>query len=164
MTEQDSLSDFPQDLPRSSGRPEQGYLRIPNRFAVHGPVPERLRARVVQELADGAISIMEGTPESALSSAGITPVYALGPGQSAAVPTGRVLVRFAPEDLADRHRDAIENAGYRIAEVLSYAPQAAWVEAIDASRASGLSGIPRLQELSGVVHLEPEMVRQGRRG
>jgi hypothetical protein len=162
------LSAFPRALRASTAHPERTYRQVPELFAVHGAVPDALAASVVQTLEDGRIAIVRGRPAAALppgaSAPVITPVYALQPGAGSAVPTGRVFVRFADNDRAEAHADALEAAGYRIVEVPPYAPQAAWVEGARGGIASSLAGTRRLEAVGGVVNVEPEMLREsGRR-
>jgi hypothetical protein len=87
------------------------------------------------------------------------PVYVLSPGGQPARPTGRVLVRFADAAALTRHRKDIEAAGYVIEEVLSYAPQAAWVRAASGDPAEGLAAISALERMAEVEEVEPQMLR-----
>ena len=87
------------------------------------------------------------------------PVYVLSSGGQPARPTGRVLVRFADPAALARHRKDIEAAGYVIEEVLSYAPQAAWVRAASGNPAEALSAISALERMPEVEEVEPQMLR-----
>jgi hypothetical protein len=91
--------------------------------------------------------------------AGEAPAYELSPGGGEARPTGRVLVRFRDAEALRRHRADIETAGYVVEEILSYAPQAAWVHAASGGPAEALRGIPHLERIAEVEEVEPQMLR-----
>ncbi len=87
------------------------------------------------------------------------PTYELPGGGGPATPTGRILVRFAdPAALAARRQD-IESAGFKIEEVLAYAPQAAWVRAASGDTAEGLLGVGKLDAINRIEEVEPQMLR-----
>jgi hypothetical protein len=91
--------------------------------------------------------------------AGEAPAYELSPGGGEARPTGRVLVRFRDAEALRRHQADIETAGYVVEELLSYAPQAAWVRAASGNAAEALRGIRRLERIAEVEEVEPQMLR-----
>jgi hypothetical protein len=91
--------------------------------------------------------------------AGEAPTYELASGGGEARPTGRVLVRFRNAEALRRHQADIETAGYVVEEILSYAPQAAWVHAAPGGPAEALHGIPRLERIAEVEEVEPQMLR-----
>ncbi len=88
----------------------------------------------------------------------LSPVYTLHPGGSMAVPTGQVFIRFADGVNVEERREEIETAGYKIAQKLDYAPNAAWLRASSGSIAEALSGIDKLQKLKDVENVEPQML------
>jgi hypothetical protein len=94
----------------------------------------------------------------------IGPVYRQQ-GGGLAVPTGRVLVRFAPDDSPQAHSEELSGAGFKVEEVLGYAPHAAWVRPHDEQPVAALSELAKLRSLPGVEHVEPqvltEMTRRG---
>lgn len=84
--------------------------------------------------------------------------YTSQPEGSPAVPTGRVFIRF--EDglkVADRSTE-IEDAGYKIAEKIDYAENAAWLSERSGSIARALAGIEKLESIKGVENVEPQML------
>jgi hypothetical protein len=89
----------------------------------------------------------------------LQPSYELPGGGVAASPTGRILVRFANADTMEKRRKDIEAAGYVIDEILSYAPQAAWVRAASGDAGEGLSGVTKLEAIAGIEEVEPQMLR-----
>jgi len=89
------------------------------------------------------------------------PLYQRAPGGEVVEPTGRVLVRFGADERAAEHEADLAAAGFEVDEVLSYAPQAAWVRPGSGRVVDALRGLDRLQELPGVVAVEPQMI--GRR-
>jgi len=100
----------------------------------------------------------ERQPEAALGEVG--PVYALQPGGTVAVPTGRVFIRFKEHvSVEDRLRE-IEQAGYEVAQRIGYAPHAAWLQARSNEIADALTGIPVLEKIADVENVEPQMLMQ----
>ena len=87
-----------------------------------GQYPERIRSSLKQPqlyYVKRAGKALQGQP----------PTYEMGTGGGPATPTGRVMVRFADQASLERRRADIEKAGYRVEQVLAYAPQAAWISA-----------------------------------
>jgi hypothetical protein len=114
--------------------------------------PDRIRLSL--QKADQSFVKQSGTHDSSEP-----PVYVLSSGGQPARPSGRVLVRFADPAALARHRQDIEAAGYVIEEVLSYAPQAAWVRAASGNPAEALAAISALERMSEVEEVEPQMLR-----
>lgn len=151
--------------------------RVPRRLPV-----SKLRPGLHYELADDLIATRSDQPSTAptplmqsdeitvqpvshvlrtgLGNATVAPVYRRTPGGGLAVPTGRVLVRFAAGESADERREDLANAGYVIDEVLRYAPHAAWVRARSGDIADTLTQIGHLLELGRVENVEPQMVSE----
>lgn len=94
---------------------------------------------------------------------GACPVYALGKKGPPAVATGRIFVRFADHVMLEDRKADLQDAGYRIEEVLDFAPHSGWVTAINGGPARSLSSIDRLEGLDGVVVVEPQMLRPVKR-
>ncbi|HVF31218.1 MAG TPA: hypothetical protein VNA22_09615 [Pyrinomonadaceae bacterium] len=92
------------------------------------------------------------------SGSAVGPVYAVRPSGAEAIPTGLVFVRFSADVNAADRRAEIEAAGYEIAEVLSYAPEAAWLRATSGDIAEALVDLGKLEKLSGVENVEPQML------
>jgi hypothetical protein len=86
------------------------------------------------------------------------PRYRRVPGGEVVVPTGRLLVRFEDAERAADHAVDLADVGFEVDEVLSYAPQAAWVRPASGSVVDALRGVERLSELPGVVAVEPQMI------
>lgn len=85
-------------------------------------------------------------------------VYTTQPGGSHATPTGRIFIRFADGlDVADRAAE-IEAAGYKIAETLAYATNAAWLTERSGSIGRALAGIKKLESIRDVENVEPQML------
>ena len=131
MSRKDPFPDYPARVAFSTERANLFYARVPGYYAVHHETPRSPEPGALFTLEDGTIAVFRGEPGQY---AGIrnredffTPVYALQPDGSPAVPTGRLLIRFSDETTVQEHRQEIEHAGYHIVEILSYAPQAAWL-------------------------------------
>jgi hypothetical protein len=90
----------------------------------------------------------------------VGPVYRQRPGGGAAVPSGRVLVRYGDGDRIDRHRDDLAAVGYELEQVLDYAPQAGWIHAAGGGIDDSLGGLERVAALPGVVRVEPQLLRE----
>lgn len=85
-------------------------------------------------------------------------VYTSQPGGSPAVPSGRIFIRFEDGiNVADR-KPEIEKAGYKIAENIAYAENAAWLSERSGSVAKALVGIEKLERINGVENVEPQML------
>jgi hypothetical protein len=142
------------------------YRRVDRQFAIHGSPMAEWKLQVLSRFEGNEILIARGEPPAlGMSDAPPTigPVYALHPAGGPAVPTGRVLVRFAEGVMAQDREASLRAAGYTIDTVLPYAPQAAFVTAVDADICSALLGITRLEPLADVVHVEPEMLSEAAR-
>ena len=139
--------------------------RVPGWYAVHGPRADDEPTEPIAEFDDGAIRVFKGEPPTA---GGIGPVYADVEGGPPVVPTGRALVRFADGERAAERASDLEAAGFEVDEVLSYAPQAAWVRPSSGQVADAVDRLSDLAAIEGVVHVEPqllrEMARKERRG
>ncbi len=90
----------------------------------------------------------------------MTPVYAIEPHGPPSVPTGLVFVRFRENVDVQQRRRALTRAGYEVTEILPYAPQAAWVRAIEQGIAASLTRIPALEVLPDIVSVEPQMLSE----
>lgn len=163
MPEAEVLAAFPTRVRASSARADLWYERVPGLYAVHGRIPDALRTSAVLVLNDGAIAVLRGSPDRNAAGPGLaamTPVYALQPNDPPAVPSGLVFVRFAEPVTVEARSDHLNRAGYTIAELLPYAPHAAWVRASEGGIAASLAGLPRLVVLPDVVSVEPQMLHE----
>jgi hypothetical protein len=151
-------------LLRSGSQPgAPRYRRVDGQFAVHGSPMAAWKLQVLSRFEGDEVLIASGKPPALGMSDDrptIGPVYALDPAGGAAVPTGRVLVRFEDGVMAQEREASLRAAGYTIGTVLPYAPQAAFVTAVHADICSALQGITRLESLADVVHVEPEMLSE----
>jgi hypothetical protein len=93
----------------------------------------------------------------------VGPVYESSPGGSLAVPTGSVLVRFAKPAKVEDKAAQLKAAGYGIEQVLSYAPNAGWVKALDGALATSLKGRAKLAAIPGVEEVAPQMLSRAAR-
>jgi len=136
------------------------YVREPDCFAVHGPVPPTLTRAVLYSFEDPVINVCRGGASiiSALpSDLTVTPVYRLEPNGPQGVPSGRVFIRFQPQISVEERRQELNACGFSIRESLSYAPHAAWLQSRDGNIATALHGVAKLRDLSDVVLVEPQM-------
>jgi hypothetical protein len=113
---------------------------------------------VADPTASDPSASVRAAPASSEANAGGGPVYRRVPGGDMVVPTGRVLVRFADGDAAKDHEKDLQAVGCVVDEVLSYAPNTAWVRAATGDVTDGLQALDSLGKVRGVVALEPEMI------
>ena len=166
MTTIDAFSVFPSTLPASTTQPKLLYRRQPELIAIHDRVEPPAGWPVVLTLEDPPIVICRGDTRAlprTLLHATLTPVYALTPRGSPAVPTGLVLVRFREGIAAAACGDVVAREGFTIHDVLPYAPSAAWVKAASGGIPASLRGIPALESLPDVVDVEPQMLKRSAR-
>jgi hypothetical protein len=148
---------FPTDIVHSTDRPDVQYRINPEYFALPETAPSP--GKPISEFDGYRIhrsAEVPKAPEEAL------PVYQTAPGGSLMIATGAVFVRFAEgNDVQSRTRD-IAAAGYRIAEISPYAPNAAWVQAESGSPRDALSMLEKLANLSGMENVAPQFVTERR--
>ncbi|HAX76967.1 MAG TPA: hypothetical protein DCY88_14295 [Cyanobacteria bacterium UBA11372] len=158
----DYFSEYPQQIRARTDRSAVLYRRHRGYYAVHYNEPSKVAPGAVLQLNDGAIAVFSGEPDNTIrltSSQGtIGPIYTLQSDGSLAVPTGMVFIRFAENVDVESHREAIERAGYEIAQSLSYAPHAAWLRAQSGKISDALMGISKLEAIPNVENVEPQML------
>jgi hypothetical protein len=173
MSKDDIFQDYPHQLRSGTDPNAPVYKRLPGFYAVHGRRADKPGVEPVQTFEDGAIAILKGEPDptnTATDAANVAatrstlgPVYAQQPGGatgSMAVPTGRILIRFADGVNAVDHEAEIRNAGYEVDQPLDYAPNAAWLRVRSGNIADALNGIDALRKLAGVENVEPQLLMQ----
>jgi hypothetical protein len=161
------FSEYPQQIRFGTQQSAVLYSRKPGYYAVHYKEPGTVAPGAVLQLNDGAIAIFQGEPdepENAIRLASTTgtlgPIYTLQADGTLAVPTGLVFIRFVEGVEVELHREAIKQAGYEIAQSLSYAPQAAWLRAQSGNILDALVGISKLESIPNVENVEPQMLME----
>jgi hypothetical protein len=153
------MSGFPDSIPRQVGG-AQRVERAPDHHALCGasdpPAPEQVVATIDGD-AGARFTIIRG-PLPERGDAARIAVYVDRASRTLIVPTGRVFVRFAEGIEARANEPALARASYRIAALIDYAPNAAWVEAEDGDVAAALRGLDRLAAIAGVVNVEPQLL------
>ena len=125
--------------------------------AIRGAAP---RSAAVATFEGGEVSVTEADSAPALGKEGkIGPVYRQQ-GGTLAVPTGRVLIRLPPGDDPQAHSKGLSTAGFKLDEVLPYAPHAAWLRPQDDQPITALGGIDRLRSLPGIEHVELQVLTE----
>jgi hypothetical protein len=154
------FSEFPERIHASTERPHLLYNRLPDHYAIHGPLPAQLAQSVLLYLHDQSIAVCRGTDQQLMQAKdlAITPVYALEPNGPFAVPTGLVFVRFKEEIKAETQYQALASAGFTIIDIPLYAPYSAWVRHKSEDIAAALTNLSSLETLSDVVNVEPQML------
>ncbi len=159
MSRADGLfAGFPQRI--AAGAPNAlVYEQKPGYFARHGEPLGEEEAEVVFEPEQ--ITIVRGAPATPLAPGqALSPVYAPLGGDSLAVPTGQVFLRFRAGETVAAHREALQQAGFTITRELDYAPEGAWICASSGSIAEALSGLSALRSIDGVESVEPQLLMQ----
>jgi hypothetical protein len=161
------FSEYPQQIRFGTEQSAVLYSRKPGYYAVHYKQPGTVAPGAVLQLNDGAIAVFQGEPdepENAIRLASTTgtlgPIYTLQADGTLAVPTGLVFIRFVEGVEVELHREAIKQAGYEIAQSLSYAPQAAWLRAQSGNILDALVGISKLESIPNVENVEPQMLME----
>jgi hypothetical protein len=160
------FSEFPERIDASSERPHLLYHRLPEHYAIHGPLPTQLAHSVLVHFPGQSIAVCRGMPDPQLmqtKSLSITPVYALEPNGPFAVPTGLVFVRFKEGMKAEAQEQNLASTGYTITDIPLYAPHTAWVRHQSEDIATALTNLASLVTLSDVVNVEPQMLTKAAR-
>lgn len=157
----DPFAGYPDKLRHSTQNPKVVYVRANDLYAVRGPAGTRdLPVATVNAEGGEAIHVYRGATGTkaarSLAAAPPLPVYSQGAG-AYAIPTGRVLVRFADSIKAESRAADLKKLGYRIAQTLVYAPNAAWLES-ESGITDALRNIERVERLAGVENVEPQFL------
>ncbi|WP_375477624.1 hypothetical protein [uncultured Nostoc sp.] len=164
--QKDYFSEYPEQIRVGSDaydglrlRTTVSYTRKPGYYAVHYNQPSTVATGAILRLNDGAIAVFSGEPNQ--SERGIlSPVYTLESNGSVAVPTGLVFIRFAEGVDVESQHEAINRAGYKVAQSLSYAPHTAWLRAQSGNIVDAIAGISRLEAIANVENVEPQMLME----
>ncbi|MEH1940117.1 MAG: hypothetical protein V7L01_07870 [Nostoc sp.] len=142
------------------------YTRKPGYYAVHYNQPNTVASGAILQLNQDAMSptgvvaaVFPGEPNQSEQGT-LSPIYTLQPNGSVAVPTGLVFICFAEGVDVESQREAINRAGYEIAQSLSYTPHAAWLRAQSGNIADAIAGISQLEAIPKVENIEPQMLME----
>jgi len=156
------FSRYPARITASSQPDAVTYKQRPGYYALRfaDPEAEPDDAITVIRYEKGAIALFKGAPSISLQRSEEKPLPVYGTGDTAAVPTGEVFIRFRESvDARDRYAD-IEAAGYTITKVLDFAPQGAWVHAISGETADSLQRLTQLEDLVDLENVEPQFLME----
>jgi hypothetical protein len=152
------FSDFPKTVHVGSGKAGTKFRLRPTHFAVqHGTAPASPEAAG----HIGIYPIDEYRPE--VHGTQPTPVYSPGQGPSLAVPTGLVFVRLSPDLKIEDRTKNFEDAGYKLAKTVSYAPNAGWLRPTSGKLSDALANASKLNGVAGIENVEPQMLSQAAR-
>lgn len=163
--QKDYFSEYPQQI-RVGKQSAVSYNRQLGYYAVHYNQSGTEAPGAVLQLNDGAMpkrlclgqyAVFQGEPDE-LKTDIISPIYALQPDGSLAVPTGLVFIRFVAGVDVESQREAIKQAGYAVAQSLAYAPHAAWLRAQSGKILDAIMGIPQLEAIPAVENVELQML------
>ncbi len=155
-SQKDYFSEYPQQICVVKDQFTILYDRRPGYYAVHYNQPNSVTDQAVLQLNDGTIAVFAGEPQELDNT--LSPIYTLQPDGSLAVPTGLIFIRFVTGVDVELHRQAISQAGYEVAQKLSYAPHAAWLRAQSSKILDALKGISELEAIPDVENVEPQML------
>ncbi|MDZ8069088.1 MAG: hypothetical protein RMY64_26320 [Nostoc sp. DedQUE08] len=164
--QKDYFSEYPEQIRVGSDgydglrlRTTVSYSRKPGYYAVHYNQPSTVATGAILRLNDGAIAVFSGEPNQ--SEQGIlSPIYTLESNGSLAVPTGLVFIRFAESVDVESQHEVINQAGYEVAQSLSYAPHTAWLRAKSGRIVDAIAGISQLEAIANVENVEPQMLME----
>lgn len=155
----DAFASYPQQISIGNNSLAVVYSRQPSYFAIHYQQPTKVEGAIL-ELNNGAIAVFPGQPDSTQIQQIVSPVYTSQPEGSLAVPTGMIFIRFTEGVEVEQQREAIAQAGYKITQILAYAPHAAWLSAASGKIADALTGVSKLQAIPNVENVEPQMLME----
>jgi hypothetical protein len=155
MADEDELVQAPRELRAASGAT---YVRRADLRALHDLPPGTPVEDALLALDDGAVAVFPVGHALWATGARSGPVYALEPGGTLAVPTGRLYVRFAEGVSATSRADALREAGYELVDSPRYAPHTAWVRPLEGEIGRALADVERLARLPDVERVEPQML------
>ena len=162
----DILAKFPRKIEVSSRPGAESYSLMPGYYAIHGKPTGATEPGASYLMNEGQIAVFEGLPdEGSLAGAPgkLSAVYSLTPSGSPAVATGLVFIRFADGVTIGERTQEIQEAGFEVAETLSYAPNAAWLRARSGDIADALNGLRAVEKISNVESVEPQMLMESAR-
>jgi hypothetical protein len=166
MPGDDGASVFPDSLVASRENPALRYRLVKSHFAVHGSERQVDAKDAVLHFAAENIAVHASAKRASVAIApsdSESAVYESTAGGSLSVPTGWIYVRFAKGSKIEDKAAALDAAGYRIVRNLSYAPNAAWVTAADGGVAASVNGISKLDAISGIEEVAPQMLSKAAR-
>lgn len=156
-----SSTPYPERLRHSTTNRSVVYELNNDAYALHYSVAHAVVEGAQQVLNDGTVAIFIGscgTRAERDKTTTLGPVYVLQPGGAVAVPTGLILLRFSNNVRAQSRAPELDKLGYDITEVLSYAPNCAWVRDAAGDISRGLGGISKLETLRNLENVEPQML------
>jgi len=154
------LAAFPERVRAGTQKSGLAYIKRSG-CAVHNRPFDTPAPGAMLLLNDGQIAVYPDEPPSGElehSNLTLTAVYVQPATGGLAVPTGLVFVRFKDTVNAESRRAQIRQAGFEIAEVVAYAPQAAWVQSASGNAAEALARVENLERLPDVENVEPQML------
>jgi len=159
VAEQEGWRLLPRALKVEGDEETLEYALVEGRFALHKGKASTIGTSLEVDFNETGVRVMEGEPIGhPVSGDHLSPVYRLGSNGPRAVPTGLIFVRMTNGRPLATAREDLEAAGYRIREVLSYAPDAGFVVSSSGELPEALAGTDRLRAVAGVARVEPQML------
>jgi hypothetical protein len=151
------FSAFPKMVRVGTGKSAVDFKLRPTHFAVQHP--EGQPGGTEDDLSEEHIGIYPiEAYQRQIHGPQPVPVYSPKDSPSFAVPTGMIFVRLSPGLKIEDRAKKFEDAGYELAKIVSYAPNAGWLRAKSGKVADALANAPRLNAVAGVENVEPQML------
>jgi hypothetical protein len=162
--QQERFPAYPLEVRSSMQRSSVKYTLLPDFYALHrqsSDMSPSEDAVTVMNEGEALIEVFQGRAgerKRTVSPDKVGPVYTLHPGGTLAIPTGRVFIRFREGVHVEDRLQEIKQAGYEIAQGITYAPHASWLQAHSGKIADALTGVHTLEQIAQVENVEPQML------
>ncbi|MEM7351024.1 MAG: hypothetical protein AAF657_09480 [Acidobacteriota bacterium] len=154
------MARFPAEIAVGTGKPGH-YTRVDGHFALHGEPATAVAAEPLERLDAEGISLWHSSGDldaDSLAPAAVSAVYSTAAGSPLAVPTGQIFVQLDKGLSAGDHAATFVGAGYEVAQLIVYAPHAAWLRAASGDAVDALRQVASLEALDPVSSIEPQML------
>lgn len=153
--------EFPESIPLAKEAGNHRYLKSDSMYAVFGE--SRDSDKILFSFEKPKAVVCSGVPNDSpdpSTESSLAPVYQVDGQGPPSIPTGEILVRVASDRKITEIQSKLEELGYTLKNVLSYAPHACLVQATSGKIEDALSGLKNLFGMPGVEHVEPQMLSQ----
>jgi len=160
------MSESPRDFSVETAPQPTHYTLADDYYVVSGAGAGQADLDVEFHIEEGDLTVCRKRHDETSFAAPTTaagPVYRLGEHGPLAIPTGKVFVRFTKQTKLEDRREDIERTGFRVHQILSYAPHAGWVEPKSGEIIDAIRRFEELKHILGVTAVEPQMLMESQR-
>jgi hypothetical protein len=160
------MSEFPREFSVETAPQATHYTLADDYYVVSGAGVGQTDLDVEFHIEEGDLTVCRKRHDQTSfppTTTAVGPVYRLGEHGPLAIPTGKVFVRFAEQTKLEDRQEDVERAGFRVKQILSYAPQAGWVEPRSGEIVDAISRFEELKHIPGVTAVEPQMLMESQR-